>query len=70
MNSEDYERELQRRMVLQGFPGAGTGSAEVHRQIVASAEDPLLRMPMQPPADLGLLVKNCIEHKSSNDPPR
>ena len=42
---EDYERELQRRMVLQGFPGAGTGSAG---QIVASAEDPLFRMPTQP----------------------
>jgi Domain of unknown function (DUF3471) len=68
---EDYERELQRRMVLQGFPGAGTGSAEFHRQIVASAEDPLFRMPKQPPAaHLDLLVKNCLERKSSNEPPR
>jgi hypothetical protein len=64
------------RGVYEGFKGprssdggfSGTGSAEFHRQIVASAEDPLFRMPRQPPADLGLLVKNCLEHKSSNPP--
>jgi hypothetical protein len=41
--------------------------AEYNRQIVESAEDPLLRMPKRlgiPAADRELAVKNCLERKS------
>jgi hypothetical protein len=62
-------KELQRRMVLQGFPGAGESTAELNRQIVASAEDPLFGIP-KPPPHLDLLVKNCPERKSSNSAPQ
>ena len=70
---EDYMNELHRRMVLVNYPGARMSSVEYNRQIVESAEDPLLRMPKPsdiPAADRDLLVKNCLERKSSDNVPR
>jgi hypothetical protein len=69
---EDYQRELSRRMALQDFPEADTGSANLRRQIVESAEDPLFKMPRQLDAMAvsDRLVKDCLKRKSSNDAPR
>jgi hypothetical protein len=58
---EDYVRELQQRMVLQGFPGAGMRLAEFNRQIVKSAEAPLLSLPKGPPPDLSALMSRAQE---------
>ena len=68
---EEYMRELERRMVLQGFPGAKIGSAEFRRRIVKRAEDPLLRMPKGPniAAEGDRLVKVCLERKIDDNPP-
>jgi hypothetical protein len=56
---EDYMKELHRRMALVAYPpGAAMSSAEFNRQIVESAEDPLLRMPKKldiPPLTASLL---------------
>ena len=64
---EDYMKELHRRMALTNLPGTRISSAEFNRQIVESAEDPLLKMLKHleiTPADRELLVKNCFERKS------
>jgi hypothetical protein len=70
---EGFMNELHRRMTLMNFPGAKMSPAEYNRQIVESAEDPLLRMPKPqdiPAADRELMVKNCRERKSSDNAPR
>jgi hypothetical protein len=64
---EGFMKELHRRMTLMNFPGTRMSPAEYNRQIVESAEDPLLRMPKRlgiPAADRELAVKNCLERKS------
>jgi hypothetical protein len=71
---EDYLKELHRRMVLAGFPETEWNPAELSRQIVKSAEDQLHRWPKQVPPDQDPLVKNlmknCLERKNHDDPPR
>jgi hypothetical protein len=67
---EDYVRELQRRMILLGFPGAGTRLAEFNQQIVKSAEAPLLSLPKGPPPDLGAFREKCLERKSRDNAPQ
>lgn len=70
---QSFMKELHRRMTLMNFPGARMNSVEYSRQIVESAEDPLLRMPKRltmPAADRELAVKNCLERKSGDNAPR
>jgi hypothetical protein len=71
---EDYLKELNRRMVLVGFPKTEWSSAEFRQQIVNGAEDQLHRWPKLGPPDqypiMKNAMKNCLERRSHDNPPR
>jgi hypothetical protein len=61
----DYMAELQRRAALLGYPGANLTQNEFSRQIVNSAEDPLLGF-KQP--DTKPMVQGCLDLKARSKP--
>jgi hypothetical protein len=68
----EYRIELLRREALLAFPGAATGTQslkEIDQQIVNSAEDPMLKLPKQPP-DPRSAVQSCLDLKSHSSPPK
>jgi hypothetical protein len=71
---EDYLKELNRRMVLVGFPKTEWSSAEFRQQIVNGAEDQLHRWPKLGPPDQDPIMKNamknCLERRSHDPRPR
>ncbi len=69
----DYLKELDRRAILQGFPGAGMTLTNSSQRIVDSAEFPLFTWPKQPEMRAALeapLVKNCLERKNHDNAPQ
>jgi hypothetical protein len=64
----DYMKELLRREVWMGWPGAATLTQEQwNENIVKGAENPMFKVPKPP--DTKAMKQNCLDHKKQNGPP-
>jgi hypothetical protein len=62
----DYMKELRRREILAGFPGAAAISEKAqNEEILKGAENSILEMP-EPP-DTKLITQSCLERKKQTN---